>query len=116
MVQANTLGYFLQNLGSGLGRAGISKKLVTASVNGLILGLQTPHLGGVGKLPGTWKSITVAFPMLGGINCDQIEFLKVLLWHNRQHFMALTEQNFLPGGSIFLFVICNMTLTAPMPE
>ncbi|KAF8600242.1 hypothetical protein BDV93DRAFT_608782 [Ceratobasidium sp. AG-I] len=116
MVEANTLDHFLKHLDPHQGRAGISKKLVTTSINDVILGMQAPHLGGVPKLLGTRESTMVAFPSLGGIDYDQIEFIKVLLWHNRRYFMALTKENFLPGGSGFLFVICSLTLSAPIPE
>jgi hypothetical protein len=116
MLEVNTLGYFLQHLDTTLDRDGVNLALVSSSVNDVILGLQTPYLRTVAKLLGTERSTECAFPALGGITEDDIEYLKMLLWTNRRFFTFLCEKNLLPGCSIFLFVIFNMTLTNREPE
>ncbi|KAG8699318.1 hypothetical protein FRC09_006686 [Ceratobasidium sp. 395] len=50
-----------------------------------------------------------AFPSLGGLSYDDVEFLLDTLWNDRRTIITIGNRGLLPGLGVLLFVLCQMT-------
>jgi hypothetical protein len=55
-----------------------------------------------------------AFPMIGGLSYDDVDFLVLELWRDRHSIITIGEHGLLPGLGVLLFVLCEMTITSPI--
>ncbi|KAG8758997.1 hypothetical protein FRC12_009869 [Ceratobasidium sp. 428] len=66
---------------------------------------------GLGLKPPNWD----AFPCVGGLSFDDVEFLIMILWNNRRQLITLIEHGMVPGFPALLYTLCEMTMLSKSP-
>ncbi|KAG8701421.1 hypothetical protein FRC08_004089, partial [Ceratobasidium sp. 394] len=56
-----------------------------------------------------------AFPCVGGLSFDDVDFLLSTLWNNRHRLITLIESGMVPGFAALLFAICHIMLYSDPP-
>ncbi|KAG9121360.1 hypothetical protein FRC07_002706 [Ceratobasidium sp. 392] len=114
LLQASVLEDFLDDLDPREDSIDVTHKLAERALEEMHDNLITRDFMKIIESLGVLSSDKpVAFPTLGGLSYDDVDFLVPTLWKDRRAIITIGNRGLLPGLGVLLFVLCEMTTVSP---
>ncbi|KAG9121361.1 hypothetical protein FRC07_002707 [Ceratobasidium sp. 392] len=110
LIEALSLEEFLASLDPEEDSLAVTHKLAEAALEPMHDSLTTRDFRKILTTLGCASSDSHdAFPTLGGLSYDDVDFLVPTFWNGRQAIITIGNRGLLPGLGVLLFVLCQMT-------
>lgn len=116
MMQNESLDDFLSDMDPSMDSLDVTDALTEDALSLMDQALHTGEQGAAWSVMGCEPDQRNAFPLAGGLDFNDIDFLLELLWKDRCAMMNLSELGFLPGLPTLLFTLCEMTALSSSPQ
>lgn len=116
MMENESLEDFLSDMKPEMDSFEVTDALMEDALSLLDQALHTGDLAAVWVLMGCTPDKPIAFPLAGGLDFKDVDFLVQLLWKDRRLMLNLHDEGFLPGLPALLFALCEMTVLSSAPQ
>ncbi|KAG9095041.1 hypothetical protein FS749_011208 [Ceratobasidium sp. UAMH 11750] len=115
LIESKVLDKFLNDLDPDLDVVEATLALAEVAYDLMTQALLKNDLAYVGLCLGFKPPSWDVFQCVGGLSFDDVDFLIMTLWKNRQRLIALIECGMVPGFPALLFTLCQMTMFSKAP-
>ncbi|KAG8737844.1 hypothetical protein FRC10_007597 [Ceratobasidium sp. 414] len=115
LIEAKVLDAFLNDLDPDLGVVEATEALAEVAYDLMTQALLRNDLAYVGLCLGFRPPSWDAFQCVGGLSFNDVDFLIIILWKNRQRLITLIRHGMLAGFPALLFTLCQMTIFSKAP-
>ncbi|KAG8773476.1 hypothetical protein FRC12_002518 [Ceratobasidium sp. 428] len=116
LIECKMLDDFLDCLDPGLDSLDVGWMLAEEALKQMTMALPKNGPREMSMCLGCTSPNGDAFTQVGGLSYDDIEFLVMTLWKDRRSIIVLESSVMLPGFSVLLFTLCQMTILSKSPS